>query len=162
MYPHAAEIRGLTRRYGPELANSVSRLIEENKSLRLKLQSSIRAQARLKGTVSDLGDALREHEERSYARQLADAESNDAEAGATKPTESHHIVSALPARGSGISPSQSRAPTGDSFVRRYCECSEKLQELLDCIDTQVEDYERGVWQMQVNVLEEERDSLMLK
>ncbi|OEH80348.1 CAMP-dependent protein kinase regulatory [Cyclospora cayetanensis] len=161
-YPHAAEIRALARRSGPELAESVSYLIEENKFLRLKLQSSIRSQARLQGTATELGNALREHEERAYARELAESGvSNEYKMAATteKPGD---IPSTSPRTLCDKSPERPTSPTRGDFVRRYCVCSKKLQELLDCIDSQIGDYERGVWQTQVNVLEEERDNLMLK
>ncbi|CDJ50796.1 CAMP-dependent protein kinase regulatory subunit, putative [Eimeria brunetti] len=161
-YPEVAEIRALGRRYGPELAKSISLLIDENKSLRLKLQASIRAQARLEGTATTLGTALREHEERAYARELAYAGLPEGQRPAALEPTLTASTKALPKSGQDASADQPGSPTGGNFVRRYCACSEKLQEILDCIDSQMGDYERGVWQTQINVLEEERDSLMLK
>ncbi|KAL8429108.1 hypothetical protein Efla_003161 [Eimeria flavescens] len=160
-YPDAIDIRALARRCGPDLAKSVSLLIEENKALRLKLQASIRAHARLQGTAADLGEALREQEERAYARDLlaVPAEQEDATSSGRRNTQLSED------RGRGnyhISSERGDKAVGGDFVKRYCACSEKLQELLDCIDSQLGCYERGVWQTQVNVLEEERDSLMLK
>ncbi|CDJ66729.1 CAMP-dependent protein kinase regulatory subunit, putative [Eimeria necatrix] len=161
-YPEAAEIRALARRYGPELARSISLLIDENKALRLKLQSSIRAQARLQATSTRLGDALREHEERAYAKELEAAGSRVAPEAAAKAPQYAQKVSTISPRAPDISLCRTESPNGGNFVQRYCACSEKLQEILDCIDFQIKDYERGVWQTQVNVLEEERDNLMLK
>ncbi|CDJ36672.1 CAMP-dependent protein kinase regulatory subunit, putative [Eimeria mitis] len=161
-YPEAAEIRALARRYGPELAKSISLLIDENKSLRLKLQASIRAQARLQGTAATLGNALREHEERAYARELASAGRPYSQAAAAREADLNETNNLLPRSGQDAFGDQPRSPSGGNFVRRYCACSEKLQEILDCIDSQMGDYERGVWQTHINVLEEERDSLMLK
>lgn len=137
-------------------------LIEENKSLRLKLQSSIRSQARLQGTTTELGNALRDHEQRAYARELAKVRRNEGEQAVANAMETKQTVGPLQGGRSGDSPNRLACPSGGSFVRRYCACSEKLQELLDFIDSQIGNYERGVWQTQVNVLEEERDSLMLK
>ncbi|CDI73672.1 CAMP-dependent protein kinase regulatory subunit, putative [Eimeria praecox] len=161
-YPEAAEIRALARRYGPDLAKSISLLIDENKSLRLKLQASIRAQARLQGTAATLGDALREHEERSYARELASAGRSYSPTAVVREPDLNAATGVLPKGGGGVAGDQPESPPGGNFVRRYCACSEKLQEILDCIDSQLGDYERGVWQTHINVLEEERDSLMLK
>ncbi|KAL8272870.1 hypothetical protein Esti_003179 [Eimeria stiedai] len=161
MYPGASDIRALARRYGPDLAKSVGLLIEENKALRLKLQSSIRSHARLEGTAADLGNALRDHEERTYARDLASAKTNQEGALDTE-NKARRTNDTLDRVGADASVKRAEDATGGGVVKRYCTCSEKLQELLNCIDSQIVDYERGVWQAQVNVLEEERDSLMLK
>ncbi|KAL8445957.1 hypothetical protein Emag_004922 [Eimeria magna] len=160
-YPDAGDIRALARRCGPDLAKSVNMLIEENKALRLKLQSSIRSHARLEGTAADLGNALRDHEERAYARDLAAAKTNQ-EGAFLIETKARRATDTLDRASADASAKGAEDATGGGFVKRYCTCSEKLQELLDCIDSQIGDYERGVWQAQVNVLEEERDSLMLK
>ncbi|KAL8453899.1 hypothetical protein Emed_000610 [Eimeria media] len=160
-YPDAGDIRALARRCGPDLAKSVGLLIEENKALRLKLQSSIRSHARLEGTAADLGNALRDYEERTYARDLAAAKANQEGAFAID-LKARRASDTLDRASVSASAKGADEATGGGFVKRYCTCSEKLQELLNCIDSQIGDYERGVWQAQVNVLEEERDSLMLK
>ncbi|KAL8432543.1 hypothetical protein ACSSS7_004540 [Eimeria intestinalis] len=161
MYPGAGEIRALSRRCGPDLAKSVGLLIEENKALRLKLQSSIRSHARLEGTAAGLGNALRDHEERTYARDLAAAKTTQ-EGAFVSESKVRRVEDTLDRLSADASARRAEDAPGGGFVNRYCRCSEKLQELLNCIDSQIGDYERGVWQAQVNVLEEERDSLMLK
>lgn len=144
------------------MATSISLLIDENKALRLKLQSSIRAQARLQATATRLGDALRDHEERAYAKELEAAGSRVAPEAAAKASQYAQKVGTISPWAPDISVPRAESPNSGNFVQRYCACSEKLQEILDCIDFQIKDYERGVWQTQVNVLEEERDNLMLK
>lgn len=161
-YPEAEEIRALARRYGPELAKSITLLIDENKSLRLKLQASIRAQARLQGTATTLGNALRDHEERAYARELTSSGRSDSQ---TKDDRVRYLTATthgIQMGGQSGSVDRQGPQSVGNFVSRYCACSQKLQEILDCIDSQMGDYERGVWQTHINVLEEERDSLMLK
>lgn len=128
----------------------------------MKLQASIRSQARLQVTATELGNALRGHEEKAYGRELAGSSRVRDDLGALdelQPTQ----TSVPPSKEGTCYPTEKLAQRPESgFVRRYCECSKKLQELLDCIDLQIKDYERGVWQTRVNVLEEERDSLVLK
>lgn len=160
-YPNATDIRGLARRCGPGLANSVGLLIDENKSLRLKLEASLRSHARLQGKAANLGEALREHEERAYVRDLEGSVLDD-KGVISRAVGGRSTTGPLGANEHHGSSEQSENLAGGNFVKRYCACSEKLQELLDCIDSQLGNYERGVWQTQVNVLEEERDSLMMK
>lgn len=122
----------------------------------------MRAQASLRGTAASLGNALREHEERAYARELASAGRPYIQIPAFREPDLNATTNALSKSCQDVSSDQQGPPAGGNFVKRYCACSEKLQEILDCIDSQMGDYERGVWQTHINVLEEERDSLMLK
>lgn len=162
LYPNAGEIRALARRQGSELAHHVGVLIDENKALRLKLQSSIRSHAIMQGTAADLGHSLREHEERAYARDLAAVRFQTEDKAAASALRQRQTDALLDESKRGLSEERLAKPGPGNFVKRYCKCSEKLQELLDCIDSQIGNYERVVWQKQVNVLEEERDSLMMK
>lgn len=170
-------MRAVSRRYGPELARSIAVLIDENRHLKLKLQRSMRSQAKLQAESLKLGGELREKEIRMYAERLS--RDNLFPPGTDCCTEASQVVPFLqtsldPEAGAVDSTREEKQYSEGTrresegrnkwknAVRQYCTCTEKLQELLDCIDDQIVDYERGVWQQQVNVLEDERNSLMMK
>ncbi|KEP60036.1 UNVERIFIED_CONTAM: cyclic nucleotide-binding domain protein [Hammondia hammondi] len=174
-YPDAAETRELARRHGPELAHAFSSLTDENKYLKVKLQSCQRAEVRAEIRAEQLADTLRSNEEKRYAFGLA----RDAARGSASGK-----VAMLEAGGLG---SRARRDIGDSLMFRsedvpgpvavlrdgkhlrlradaneHCLCTEKLQELMDSLDDNLKSYERNVWQLQVNVLEDERSELQMK
>ncbi|PFH37518.1 cyclic nucleotide-binding domain-containing protein [Besnoitia besnoiti] len=164
-YPDATETRQLARHYGSRLAKDFADVIDENKYLKVKLQSAQRAEARAEVTASNLADALRSETERGFARSIA-ADRCDPYALEGGAGDSGRVSSAL--RRVQDAPLPQALLRDGKHVRlraeasEHCLCTEKLQELLDSLDENLKSYERNVWQMQVNVLEDERNELSMK
>ncbi|CBZ55716.1 hypothetical protein NCLIV_061410 [Neospora caninum Liverpool] len=173
-YPDASETRELGRRYGPELAHAFSSLTDENKYLKVKLQSTQRAQVRADLRAQKLGEALRSKEERDYASRLA----RDAVRG-SRSSASLSMLEDGETRGRGHSgesealavedvPGPVALMRGSKHMRlraetsEHCLCTAKLQELMDSLDENLKSYERNVWQLRVNALEDERNELAMK